>query len=127
MTLTELRDWLKKLCGLSTAYIGRIDAAKTNIIGVYNLGTQENKRVPFGEKAYIIKSYSILVHGDASKSNTEKFAQGIYNKLDAVHSTKIGKTNIIDLQLKYDAPIDVNYSENNIYEYVIEFNLIMEV
>ena len=61
-----------------------------------------------------------MIHGDGNKTNSEKLAIQLYEALESATDSKIAgrKVNVIDL--RYDAPIDVDASDNGTYEYVIE-------
>ena len=121
VTLADVRDYLKSFGLFDGYYVGRIDANKKNVLGVYDLSpTRRHKTIGKGTQRYDIKGVSLLIHGDTNKTNTEKLAIKLYEALESAENGEIAgrKVNIIDLQ--QDAPIDVDASENKIYEYVIE-------
>ena len=121
ITLADVRDYLKSFNLFSGYYVGRIDATKTNVLGVYDLRNRaRHKTIGTNTNKYEVKGVSLLIHGDTNKTNTEKLAISLYEALESVEEGEIAgrKINIIDLQ--QDAPIDVDASENKIYEYVIE-------
>ena len=121
ITLADVRDYLKSLNLFSGYYVGRIDANKKNVIGVYDLRNRSrHKTIGTNTNKYEVKGVSLLIHGDTNKTNTEKLAIKLYEALESAENGEIAgrKINIIDLQ--QDAPIDVDADTNKVYEYVIE-------
>ena len=121
LTLADVRDYLKSFNLFSGYYVGRIDANKKNVIGVYDLRNRvRHKTVGANTQKYDVKGVSLLIHGDTNKTNTEQLAIKLYEALENDNNAVIAgrKVNIIDLQ--QDAPIDVDADDNKVYEYVIE-------
>ena len=127
ITLADARDYLKSFNLFSGYYVGRIDANKKNVLGVYDLRNRaRHETVGLNTKKYDIKGVSLLIHGDTNKTNTEKLAIKLYEALESAENGEIAgrKINIIDLQ--QDAPIDVDADSSKIYEYVIEVLFFVE-
>ena len=121
ITLADVRDYLKSFNLFSGYYVGRIDANKKNVLGVYDLRNRaRHKTIGTNTNKYEVKGVSLLIHGDTNKTNTEKLAIKLYEALENAKNAVIAgrKINIIDLQ--QDAPIDVDADTNKVYEYVIE-------
>lgn len=121
MTLADVRDYLKSFNLFSGYYVGRIDANKKNVLGVYDLRNRaRHKTIGTNTNKYEVKGVSLLIHGDTNKTNTEKLAIKLYEALESAENGEIAgrKINIIDLQ--QDAPIDVDADSSKVYEYVIE-------
>ena len=121
ITLADVRDYLKSFNLFSGYYVGRIDANKKNVIGVYDLRNRSrHKTIGTNTNKYEVKGVSLLIHGDTNKTNTEKLAIKLYEALESAENGEIAgrKINIIDLQ--QDAPIDVDADSSKVYEYVIE-------
>ena len=121
ITLADVRDYLKSLNLFSGYYVGRIDANKKNVLGVYDLRNRaRHKTIGTNTNKYEVKGVSLLIHGDTNKTNTEKLAIKLYEALESAENAVIAgkKVNIIDLQ--QDAPIDVDADSSKVYEYVIE-------
>ena len=121
LTLADVRDYLKSFNLFSGYYVGRIDANKKNVLGVYDLRNRvRHKTIGENTQRYDIKGVSLLIHGDTNKTNTEKLAIKLYEALENAKNAVIAgrKVNIIDLQ--QDAPIDVDADSSKVYEYVIE-------
>ena len=121
ITLSDVRDYLKSFNLFSGYYVGRIDANKKDILGVYDLRNRaRHKTIGANTQNYEVKGVSLLIHGGTNKTDTEKLAIKLYEALENANNAVIAgrKVNIIDLQ--QDAPIDVDADTNNVYEYVIE-------
>ena len=121
ITLADVRDYLKSFNLFSGYYVGRIDANKKNVLGVYDLRNRaRHKTIGTNTNKYEVKGVSLLIHGGTNKTDTEKLAIKLYDALENANNAVIAgrKINIIDLQ--QDAPIDVDADTNNVYEYVIE-------
>ena len=121
VTLADVRDYLKSFDLFTAYYVGRIDASKKNVLGVYDLmPNRRHKTIGKGTQRYDIKGVSLLIHGDTNKTNTEQLAIKLYEALENANNAVIAgrKVNIIALQ--QDAPIDVDADSNKVYEYVIE-------
>ena len=121
ITLADVRDYLKSFNLFNGYYVGRIDANKKNVLGVYDLRNRaRHKTIGENTQRYDIKGVSLLIHGDTNKTSTEQLAIKLYKALESAESAKIAgkKVNIIDLQ--QDAPIDVDMDASKVYEYVIE-------
>ena len=121
LTLADVRDYLKSFNLFKGYYVGRIDANKKDILGVYDLRYRaRHKTIGVNTQKYDIKGVSLLIHGDTNKTNTEKLAIKLYEALENDKNAVIAgrKVNIIALQ--QDAPIDVDADTNKVYEYVIE-------
>ena len=121
ITLSDVRDYLKSFNLFSGYYVGRIDANKKNVLGVYDLRNRaRHKTIGENTNKYEVKGVSLLIHGDTNKTNTEKLAIKLYEALESAENGEIAgrKVNIIDLQ--QDAPIDVDADSSKVYEYVIE-------
>ena len=121
LTLADVRDYLKSFNLFKGYYVGRIDANKKDILGVYDLRNRARHRtIGTNTQKYEVKGVSLLIHGGTNKTDTEKLAIKLYDALENANNAVIAgrKVNIIDLQ--QDAPIDVDADTNNVYEYVIE-------
>ena len=121
VTLADVRDYLKSFDLFTAYYVGRIDASKKNVLGVYDLmPNRRHKTIGKGTQRYDIKGVSLLIHGDTNKTNTEKLAISLYEALESAEDGKIAGRNINITDLQQDAPIDVDADSSKIYEYVIE-------
>ena len=121
ITLADVRDYLKSFNLFSGYYVGRIDANKKNVLGVYDVRNRaRHKTIGTNTNKYEVKGVSLLIHGDTNKTNTEKLAIKLYEALESAENGEIAgrKIDIIDLQ--QDAPIDVDADSSKVYEYVIE-------
>ena len=121
VALADVRDYLKSFDLFTAYYVGRIDASKKNVLGVYDLmPNRRHKTIGKGTQRYDIKGVSLLIHGDTNKTNTEKLAISLYEALESAEDGKIAGRNINIIDLQQDAPIDVDADSSKVYEYVIE-------
>lgn len=125
--LEDVKDFLKTFDLFSGYGIGRIDTAKTSQLGVYSLKSNTRHKCIGGAQKYEIKSISLLIHGYKSKTQTEALAQNLYKALDQCKDAEIGGRKVFMIELLWDEPIDVDTSDNKIYEYVIEVNFYLEM
>ena len=121
VTLADVRDYLKSFNLFQGYYVGRIDANKNNVLGVYDLRhSARHKTIGNGTQKYDVKGVSLLIHGDGNKTNTEQLAIKLYEALESAENAKIADRKVNVIELRNDSPIDVDVSENGTYEYVIE-------
>ena len=128
--LADIRDWLKSFGLFSNYYIGRLDTKYKNSLGIYNLQDAGRREVIGGLKKYDKKGVSLLIHGDSNKSNTERKAWSLYDKLEEIIYTcdypTIADRKVYFIELLNNQPIDVDQDESSTYEYVIELNFYFE-
>ena len=121
VTLADVRDQIKSIDLFTAYYVGRMDASKKNVLGVYDLmPNRRHKTIGKGTQRYDIKGVSLLIHGDTNKTNTEQLAIKLYEALENADNAVIAGRNINIIDLQQDAPIDVDADSSKIYEYVIE-------
>ena len=125
--LEDVKDFLKTFDLFSGYGIGRIDTAKTSQLGVYALKSNTRHKCIGDAQKYEIKPISLLIHGFKSKSQTEALANSLYKALDRCKDAEIGGRKVYMIELLWDEPIDVDTSDNKIYEYVIEVNFYLEM
>lgn len=128
MLLSEVREWFKtQITDCPKWYIGKIDGAQEQCIGIYNLpGPKGNIAIGGLENtSYAVKAISILVHWGDDADVAEQKAQQVYNCLFGQKAT-IGSQRVIEFDMKVSEPISVGTDSNGIYEYVIETNIIYE-
>lgn len=121
LTLADVRDYLKSFNLFKGYYVGRIDANKKDILGVYDLRNRvRHKTIGVNTQKYDVKGVSLLIHGDTNKTNTEQLAIKLYEALESAENGEIAGRKINIIALQQDAPIDVDADSNKVYEYVIE-------
>ena len=127
MTLKEIREWLKTKTECDNFYIGKIDGSKDKCIGIYNTKGPAPEIAIGGliNTSNSVKSVSILVHWGNNADLAEVKAQEIYN-LFFGQSAEIGGKRIISFDMNTSEPVSVGTDTNNIYEYVIDFNIFYE-
>ncbi|MDU7885153.1 MAG: minor capsid protein [Clostridium perfringens] len=104
-----------------------MDGAKEQCIGIYSIRGSRNHIALGGleNTSYSTKAISILIHWGKNANIAEQKAQEVFNALlgqDAV----IGGKRVIDFKMITTEPIGVGTDKNNIYQYVIEVNIIHE-
>ena len=128
--LSDIRDWLKSFGLFDSYFVGRLDTKKKNSLGVYNLQDTGRREVIGGLKKYDKKGVSLLIHGDSNKTNTERLALSLYEKLEELIYTceypTISDRKVYFIELLNNQPIDVDQDSNSTYEYVIELNIYFE-
>ena len=121
VTLADVRDYLKSFNLFQGYYVGRINANEKNVLGVYDLRhSARHKTIGSCTQKYDVKAVSLLVHGDGNKTSTENLAIKLYEALESAEGAEIAGRKVNVIELRYDAPIDVDISESGTYEYVIE-------
>jgi hypothetical protein len=128
MTLAEVREWLKtQILDCPHWYIGKIDESVEQCIVIYGIqGPKPNIAIGgLPSTSYATKSISILVHWGKNADIAEQKAQETYNKLFG-QDAAIGGKRVIQFDMKTSEPISVGTDSNNIYEYVINTNIIYE-
>lgn len=125
MTLKEIRDWIKpQIADISMAYIGKIEATKEKAICIYGRESAGTTIAIGGlnNTSSAVKGISILVQWSKNCDTAEQKAQSIYNIFLGAHAT-IGGTECF-FNMKNDEPVLVGANDNDIYEYIIDLNII---
>ena len=131
LILNEIRKYIAGL-GIaedSHVYIGKLDNKQQRSIGVYSRSGSGPPGTALGGPAYTTydtKRISLLVHWSKSKSETERAAYGLFEKLRNVTSLSIAGTHINHLCLMVPEPQDVGTDDNGVYEYVIWLDFIYQ-
>jgi len=127
MTLKDIRDWLKPLItDISTAYIGKTDPKIEKVICIYGRASEGTKVAIGGleNTSTSTKGISILVQWDKYCDTSEVKAQEIYNIFKNTHYVIHG--NECFFNMKNDEPVSVGVNDNDIYEYVIDLDIIIK-
>lgn len=128
MTLKDIREWLKpQIDDLTEAYIGKIDASKEKIIGVYGR-TSGNSKIAIGgldNTSSWTKQISILVHWNKNCDTTEIKTKEIYDLLQryVCQPATVGGIDAF-FRLLSDEPVFVGSDDNDVFEYVIDAQII---
>lgn len=130
MKLKEILTFLKGITeGFQNYYIGKLDSKKDNSLGVYNLRRGEERQIAIGgenETKTKSKALSLLIHGNNNKTQTEALADALYQVLSNTQTGNIGNRKIQYIRLLCPEPIDVDFDDKGIYEYVIELEIYYE-
>lgn len=125
ITTKEIRDWLKpQIPDISQAYIGKTDPTKEKSICIYGRASASN-RIAVGGIANTTsanKMISILVQWSKNADTAEQAAQTVYSLFE-------GKRTVINgtpcfFQMMNDEPVPVGADDKDIYEYVIDINIV---
>ncbi len=125
MTLKEIRDWLKpQITEITNAYIGKTDQSKEKSICVYGRASSADKIAVGGliNTSTATKGISILVQWSKNCDIAEIKAKSIYNIFKGTR-TVIRGTECFFHMLN-DEPVPVGTNDMDIYEYVIDINII---
>ena len=128
LTIAAVREWIASF-GMATdehVYIGKLDNKQQKSIGVYARNGSGPPLGGLGCTTYGVRRFSLLVHWNRSKSESEKAAYELYEKFEHISSLDIGETHIDYLRLMVPEPQDVGTDENGVYEYVIWLDLIYQ-
>lgn len=127
MITKALRDWLKtQATGYDHYYLGKTDPETPNSICVYSRPTSPMNTAVGGieRTTYQIRGISVLVQGTTSYTETETKAQEIYELLRGT------RTSIDDKEcffiMKNDEAVSIGTNEYDIYEFVIDMDLVQE-
>lgn len=131
LMLKDIRSWIAGLgvAADNNVYIGKLDNKRQKSIGVYSRPTSGPPNIALGGiscTTYAIKPVSLLIHWNKCKTETEKAAYELYEKLMGITSLDIGDTHIDYLRLMVPEPQDVGSDDSGVYEYVIWLDLIYE-
>lgn len=124
--LADVRDYLKTFNLFEGYGVGKIDASKKNILGVYPLRTGRHKTIGANTQKYDAKGVSLLIHGNTNATETERLANRLYEALNGAEGGSIAGKRVYIIELQQDCPIDVGTAErgdtagSDIYEFVIE-------
>ena len=127
MTLKDIRDWLKPLItDISTVYIGKTNPKIEKAICIYGRASEGSKIAIGGLKntSSAVKGVTILVQWTKYCDTSEVAAQNIYNIFKGTQAT-ISKHECF-FNMKNDEPVPVGVNDNDIYEYVIDLDIIVK-
>lgn len=125
MLLKDIRDWLKPLItDISMAYTGKTDPTIEKAICIYGRESSGTKIAIGGleNTSSEVKGISILIQWDKYCDTSEAKAQSIYNIFKNTHA--IIDSNECFFNMKNDEPVPMGVNENDIYEYVIDLEII---
>ena len=122
MTLSEVKDFLKRKIQCPNWYVGKRDQAKDYSITVYP--TQGPAPfIPIGgleNSTYGTKAVSILIHWGNTYSPAEAKAQEVYNILFGQDGI-IGGKRVIKFDMRASSPVGMGTDDKGYYEFVINF------
>ena len=124
MTLRNMLAYIKTF-GLFKNYgASKIDASKEKTLGLYVRNSTEPRVQGVGQpSSYLVNHYTALVHWSKYGYDTQEAAQRLYDALLNTTDTDTG-TNYIDyIDMLYGEPMAIGTDANDIYEYVIDFDV----
>lgn len=127
ISLKGVKDFIKSLGIGENFSVGRIDETKNKSIGVYSRAGMPPV-IPVGglaNKSYDVKAISILVHWNNNAAESEWAALQLFDAIQTAANITIDSKKVKFIRLNYE-PIDVTDSDSEIYEYVIQADIIVE-
>lgn len=110
-------------------WIGKLQDKVDKSIGIYPLRRSGMPRIPIGGRAntdHDIKQISMLIHWNKNVVETEEVSATFFNAISNIRGLSVNDQNIMFCRLLVPEAVPVGTDENNIYEYVIEFEIYYE-
>jgi len=128
LTLAQARDWLKTQVDCPNWFIGRIDAAKEQCIGIYGRPGPPAKLAIGGPEngSYDTKTICVLVHWGKNADLAEQKAQEVYVALVGRSNFTIGGRRIISVGMRTSEPVPVGADEKGVYEFTVDATFFYE-
>lgn len=117
--LAELRDYLKTKGVATNYYIGKIENAKTETIGIYGMGNLKRVEAIGCESSYDIAGFQILLHWNRNANETEASARNLYQIIRYITDTDMGDVHVQYIDLDSGEPTFIGTDDNGVYEYHI--------
>lgn len=128
MTLKEIREWLKpQISDINKAYIGKTDPSQEKSICVYGRVGPKTKVAVGGltQTHSAVKAISILVQWSKNCDVSEQKAQSIYSIFNGKKAVINGVNAFFSIK-NGDEPVPVGTNDNDIYEFVIDINILYQ-
>lgn len=127
MTIADFKDWLKTKIDCPTWYTGGLRSTEEKAIVVYNGKAFTNPMAIGGiqNSSYKGKGIRILVHWTKNVKDSELKAQEVYNVIQ-LNRPQIENTNVKVVSMRDPEPVYLGVDGSGIYEYVIDFEIIIE-
>lgn len=125
MKLSDVREWLRSLeAKADHYYCGALDSKRECSIGIYQNKRRADRLVALGRSTkHRVKRVSLLVHWNNNSSDTEQFAQQLYDELCEVGTADIAGAQVSYIELKTDEPIEIGQDDSGVFERVIELDI----
>ncbi len=110
-------------------WIGKLQDKADKSIGIYPLRRSGMPRIPIGGRTntdHDIKQISMLIHWNKNVVETEEVAATFFNAISNIRGLSVNDQNIMFCRMLVPEAVPVGTDENNIYEYVIEFEIYYE-
>ena len=124
MTLLQVCEWLETSNIFQNYYVGKIDGSKMQTLGVYSGGEYIRPVHALGEPSkYEINRIRLLIHWNKDAQETQDAAIQLFNFLTDTTQVAHAGEFIYYVALTVSEPISIGTDANDIYEYVITFDL----
>lgn len=126
MTLTEIKDWLKTELNADSGYTGKIDTSKTNVFCVYDRQSSQGKVCVGGmnNTSSWPKKICVLARGTTSYSESETYAQSIYDVFIGAQAMIGGHWCFFNME--FDGPVSAGADDKGVYEFTIDLTIIYQ-
>lgn len=125
ITISDIKDWLKDKIDCDNWNAGALRDTKEKAIVVYN-GKAFTKPTAIGvQSTYTSKGVRVLVHWNKNIKETETKAMQVYEVVKK-QTGKINNKRIIQIKTRDPEPIFLEVDSSGVYEYVIDFEIILE-
>lgn len=124
ITASDVKDFLKtKIVDVNNWYGGALKNSDEKGICVYSKPAMGKNLYAIGQKHSIkLNGFSILIHWNKNYKESEIKSAEVYEVLNNINSSIAGHR-IIKTDFRTSNPVGVGVDENNIYEFVIYFDL----
>ena len=126
--IAEFRDYLKTLNVATYYYIGKIENAKEEVLGIYADNPTVRVESVGKNSSYGTYGVRLLLHWNKNARETEAQALSLFEAIryiqDVDMTTGTGQTastvHVKYIDWDYDAPVFLGTDANGVYEYVID-------
>lgn len=125
ITITDIKDWLKDKINCDNWSAGALRDTKEKAIVVYNGKAYTNPTAIGAQSTYIGKGIRALIHWNKNIEETEIKAIEVYETIKN-QKGKINNKRIIQIKTRDPEPIFLGADNSGIYEYVMDFEIILE-
>ena len=128
MTIVDFKDWLKTIIDCPNWSAGGLRGSDEKAIVIYN-GKAFINPIAIGgvqNSSYRGKGIRTLVHWNKSIGESELKAAEVYKALHGLTNVKIADKMAIQFNMRDPEPVYLGVDDSGVYEYVIDFEIIIE-
>lgn len=122
--IAEFRDYLKTLNVASHYYIGKIENAKEEVLGIYSDNPTARVESIGKNSSYGTYGVRLLLHWNKNAKETEAQALSLFEAIRYIQNVDMtsgtSTVHVAYIDWEYDAPIFLGTDTNGVYEYVID-------